>query len=59
MVSYLNKREITQLNNEQLVEAFERAVTNVVIMANHRARISQKAAKELEWVKEELNKRLK
>lgn len=56
---YLTKKEVLQLENYQLVNAFERAVTNIVVMENCRAKVTQKAAKELEWVKEELLTRLK
>ena len=56
---YLTKKEIIGMANHQLVNAFERAVTNVVIMQNHRARVSQKAAKEVEWIRDELLQRLK
>ena len=59
MANYLTKREIVVMDNEQLLEAFERAVTNLVISQNHRARIAIKAVKELEWCKEELLTRLK
>ena len=53
------KKEILELKDYELVNAFERAVTNVCIMTNHRARVSQQATKELEWIREELLQRLK
>ena len=56
---YLKKGEIITLENHQLVNAFERAVTNVCIMQNHRAKVSQKASKEVEWIREEILQRLR
>ena len=56
---YLKKSEIISMEDFELVNAFERAVTNVCIMQNHRAKVSQKASKEVEWIRDELLQRLK
>ena len=56
---YLTKKEILQLEDYQLINAFEQAITDVTIQANCRAKITQKAAKNVEWIREELLTRLK
>ena len=56
---YYKKSEIIVLENNQLLNAFERAIINVCIMENHRAKVTQKAVKELEWIREEILSRLK
>jgi hypothetical protein len=56
---YLKKGEIIELQNHELLNAFERAVTNVCIMQNCRAKVSQKASKEVEWIRDELLQRLR
>lgn len=56
---YLTKKEIIGLEDHELVNAFEIAVTDLTIASNCRARIPQKVAKQVEWLRDELLVRLK
>lgn len=56
---YLTKREISDLDNDGLVSAFEIAVTDLVVAQNHRARVPQKVVAQLEWMRDELILRLR
>lgn len=56
---YYKKKEIIVLENHDLVNAFEQAVTNVMIMINCRSKVSQMAYKNLDWIRDELLQRLK
>ena len=55
---YLTKREIHELHNDALVNAFEIAVTDVVNAQNHRASVPAKMYAQAEWIREELLRRL-
>jgi hypothetical protein len=51
---YLTKKQIIEMKNQELVNAFEIAVTDLTIAQNCRARIPQKVAKQVEWIRDEI-----
>lgn len=55
---YLTMREIRELHNDALVSAFEIAVTDVTNAQNHRASVPAKMYAQVEWIREELLRRL-
>lgn len=54
---YMNKKEIQSLSSDQLVEEFERAVTQATLATNFNPRSESRAGKYLDMVKEELKRK--
>lgn len=57
--SYYSKREVENMDNEGLVDAFEGAVVDLVQCQNYRNHVPAKLAKQIEWMKNELCERMK
>jgi hypothetical protein len=57
--AYYTKREILEMDNISLLNAFEQAAGDSVIATNHRAHYPAKLAKQIEWMRDELLTRLR